>query len=165
MMQGQFVLVHLAVDVGQGQVDLLVARLKGKQIFQTRNGLNVLSIARKDLGFSQLQPQTLGVQADGVVMNLLSLSQRTPFEVVLDEHLQVVVVKKLGIPSSHHGFKSLDEREHLLFFLMWASFVLHARSKYAANVGRKVEAVADFEQVSWKNAQRGLPRHGYLASM
>jgi phosphomannomutase len=48
---------------------------------------------------------------------------------------------------------------------MWASFVLHARSKYAANVGRKVEAVADFEQVSWKNAQRGLPRHGYLASM
>ena len=55
MMQGQFVLVHLAVDVGQGQVDLLVARLKGKQIFQTRNGLNVLSIARKDLGFSQLQ--------------------------------------------------------------------------------------------------------------
>jgi hypothetical protein len=56
-------------------VDFLVPWLKGQQVFQPRDGLHVLSIACKDLGFSQLQCQTLRIQANGVVMDLLGLAQ------------------------------------------------------------------------------------------
>ena len=45
---------------------------------------------------------------------------------MLNQPLQFIVVEKLGLARFHHGFKGLDQRVKLLFFLMSTSLVLHA---------------------------------------
>ena len=45
---------------------------------------------------------------------------------MLNQPLQFIVVEKLGFARFHHGFKGLDQRVKLFFFLMSTSLVLHA---------------------------------------
>ena len=73
---------------------------------------------------------------------------------MLDEQLQIVVVEEPRFTRLHHGFKSLGQRENLIFSLMWTSFFVHSFLKYAAKVGRKdgLKCV-DFEQESWKKSK------------
>ena len=138
MLQRQLVLAHLAVDVGEGQVDFLVVGLEGEQVFETWNGLHVLSIAGQDLGLTQLQAQTLGIQTTCKVVDLLRFPHRPAVEVMLDKELEIVVVEELGFARVDHGFKRLGQGLNLFFSLMWTSFVVHSFPKYTAKVGRSV---------------------------
>ena len=136
VLKRQLVLAHLAVDVREGEVDFLVVGLKRQQVFQSRDGLNVLSIAGQDLGFTQLQAQTLGVQATCKVVDLLRFPHRPAVEVMLDKEFEIVVVEELGFARVDHGFKRLGQGLNLFFSLMWTSFVVHSFPKYTAKVGR-----------------------------
>ena len=130
-------LVHLAVDVRQGEVNLFVLGLERQQVFQPGDGLNVLSVARQNLGFPQLQRQAFREQPTCVAVHVLGLGDGTSLEVVLDQGLEVVVVKEARLTSGEHGLKRLGQRQDLVFFLVWTSFFVHSLPKYTANVGTK----------------------------
>ena len=153
VLQGHFVLPHLAVDVGQREVNFFVVRLKRKEVLQPRNGLNVFSVACQNLGFSQLQAQTFGVEATGIVMHLLCFADGTALEVMLDEQLQFIVVEEPRFTRFHHGFKSLGQCENLVFSFVWTSFFVHSLLKYAPKVGRRGVKCLDFEQETWKKSK------------
>ena len=52
MLERELVLVHLAVDVGEGEVDFLVVGFKRQQVLEPGDCLNVLASACQNLGFS-----------------------------------------------------------------------------------------------------------------
>ena len=116
----------MAVDVGECEVYFLVVGFKRQQVLEPGDRLNVLACAGQNLGFSKLEGDAFRVQPDGVVVHLLRFSNRAFLQEMLDQPLQFIVVEKLGFTRFHHGFKSLDQRVKLLFFLMSTSLVLHA---------------------------------------